>query len=55
LDFFFFTLDEMQRFLQTAGFEIEYAQDRPPYEDVEYPSQRGYILARRPIGRPSAG
>ncbi|MFC1484499.1 class I SAM-dependent DNA methyltransferase [Candidatus Neomarinimicrobiota bacterium] len=55
MDFFFFTLDEMQRFLQTAGFEIEYARDRPPYEDVEYPSQRGYILARKPVTQPEVG
>jgi SAM-dependent methyltransferase len=55
MDFFFFTLDDMQRFLQTAGFEIEYARDRPPYEDVEYPSQRGYILARKPAARSVTG
>lgn len=47
MDFFFFTLDEMEQYLHTAGFEIEYAQDRPPYEEVEYSSQRAYILARK--------
>jgi SAM-dependent methyltransferase len=55
MDFFFFTLDEIQRFLQTAGFEIEYARDRPPYQDVEYASQRGYVLARKPVPRPVTG
>lgn len=49
MDFYFFTLDEMQRYLRSAGFEIEYARDRPPYEEVEYPSQRAYILARKSV------
>ena len=53
MDFYFFTLDEMGQYLQTARFVIEFARNRPPYEEVEYPSQRAYILARKSITRTS--
>jgi SAM-dependent methyltransferase len=46
-DFVFFRLDEMERYLRAAGFEIEEAIEREPYPDVEHQSRRGYILARR--------
>jgi SAM-dependent methyltransferase len=49
MDFFFFSLDEMRGYLEQAGFEIEGAHLRPPYAEVEYPSQRGYILSRKPV------
>jgi SAM-dependent methyltransferase len=48
LDFFFFQPDEMVDYLEAAGFEIEEVIERPPYEDVEYPSRRAYIFARKP-------
>lgn len=38
----------MQGYLDSAGFEIEDTIERPPYEGVEYPSQRAYIFAREP-------
>lgn len=50
LDFFLFTSSEMQGYLESADFEIERVTERDPYPDVEYPSRRSYILARRPKG-----
>jgi SAM-dependent methyltransferase len=43
----FFGIDEMTNNLAAAGFAIEEAHERPPYE-FEYPSRRAYILARKP-------
>lgn len=48
LDFNFFTTDEMSGYLSDAGFEIEEVLEREPYENVEHPSRRGYIFARKP-------
>lgn len=45
LDFMFFTTDEMRGYLEAAGFTVEEAIERPPYEQ-EHPSTRAYILAR---------
>jgi ubiquinone/menaquinone biosynthesis C-methylase UbiE len=47
-DFVHFLAPEMQAYLQAAGFLIEDLIERPPYPDVEYPSHRAYILARKP-------
>jgi ubiquinone/menaquinone biosynthesis C-methylase UbiE len=47
LDFFFFRPDEMAGHLRAAGFEIEEIIEREPYPDVEHPSRRAYIFARR--------
>jgi hypothetical protein len=38
----------MEGYLNAAGFEIEETVVRAPYENVEYPSHRAYILARKP-------
>jgi SAM-dependent methyltransferase len=43
----FFELAEMEGYLADAGFQVLEALERPPYPDVEYQSQRGYVLARR--------
>lgn len=43
----FFGVEEMRRAVEAAGFTIEEALDREPYE-FEYPSRRGYVLARKP-------
>lgn len=43
----FFSLEEMRRRVEAVGFSIEESLDRDPYE-FEYPSRRGYILARKP-------
>ena len=47
-DFVYFQAPEMQAYLQAAGFQIEELIERPPYPDVEHPSHRAYILARKP-------
>ncbi|UCH11279.1 MAG: methyltransferase domain-containing protein [Fidelibacterota bacterium] len=48
LDFIFFQRPEMERYLESAGFEIVSVTERPPYKDVEYQSRRAYVLARKP-------
>jgi len=48
VDFIFFRPEEMTGYLQAAGFEIEAVIERPPYENVEHPSRRAYIFARKP-------
>jgi ubiquinone/menaquinone biosynthesis C-methylase UbiE len=48
LDFHFFETEEMKGYLQTAGFALEEVIERDPYVEVEYPSRRAYIFARRP-------
>ena len=48
-DFVYFQAPEMQAYLQAAGFLIEDLIERPPYPDVEHPSHRAYILARKPV------
>jgi SAM-dependent methyltransferase len=46
LDFVFFTPDEMQSYLEQAGFHVESLDERDPYPEVEAPTRRCYILAR---------
>ena len=48
MDFFLFRTDEIKKLLESAGFLIEEIAERDPYPDVEYPSHRTYILARKP-------
>lgn len=48
LDFNFFETSEMKENLKTAGFELEEVIERDPYPEVEYPSRRAYIFARKP-------
>lgn len=48
LDFVFFQRSEMEDYVKAAGFEIEDAIERPPYENVEAQTQRVYIFARKP-------
>jgi SAM-dependent methyltransferase len=50
VDFHFFRSEEMARFLREAGLEIEDIVEREPYPDVEHPTRRCYIFARRPEG-----
>jgi len=49
VDFFFFRSAEMEGYLRSAGFEIEEIIEREPYPEVEHPSRRSYIFARRPV------
>ncbi len=46
-DFVFFQPNEMQGYLQAAGFEIEEVIERAPYPEVEHQSRRAYIFARK--------
>jgi ubiquinone/menaquinone biosynthesis C-methylase UbiE len=47
VDFTFFETEEVKTYLQNAGFVIEEAIEREPYEQVEHPSRRAYIFARK--------
>jgi SAM-dependent methyltransferase len=47
IDFHFFSVDEVVTPLKAAGFVIEELHDRLPYPEVEHPSRRAYILARK--------
>ncbi len=49
LDFYFFRTEEAEGYLRRAGFEIDEVIEREPYApEVEYPSRRAYIFARKP-------
>jgi SAM-dependent methyltransferase len=52
VDFFFFRAAEVAGYLGEAGFEIEEILEREPYPDVEHPSRRSYVFARRPKAQP---
>lgn len=47
LDFVFHQPDAVIEALTRAGFVLEARLDRKPYADVEHPSERTYLLARR--------
>lgn len=47
LDFFFLDPSAIAGELRTAGFVVEQTLEREPYPDVEHPSRRAYIWARK--------
>jgi SAM-dependent methyltransferase len=47
LDFLVFQPQDMAGYIQQAGFTIEEIIEREPYPDVEHPSRRCYIFARK--------
>ncbi len=47
LDFWFFPRALVEAVLEEAGFQIEARLEREPVPEVEYPSSRAYLLARR--------
>lgn len=47
LDFVFFEPALIEAELESAGFKIEEVYSRPPYPNVEHPSQRAYITASK--------
>jgi ubiquinone/menaquinone biosynthesis C-methylase UbiE len=47
MDFLLFEPSEIRLDLEKAGFNIEEIVEREPYPDVEYPSRRAYIFARK--------
>jgi SAM-dependent methyltransferase len=51
LDFVLFGRDEMVGYLRQAGFEIREVIERDPYPEVEHPSRRAYIFARKPAAK----
>jgi SAM-dependent methyltransferase len=48
MDFLLLPPAEIKLDLEIAGFTIEEVVGRGPYPEVEYPSQRAYIFARKP-------
>ncbi len=48
IDFLFFEREEMKTWLSEAGFGLEESIERDPYPEVEYPSRRAYLFARKP-------
>ena len=48
MDFLLFQPSEIARLLEAANFVVEEITERDPYPEVEYPSHRAYILARKP-------
>jgi SAM-dependent methyltransferase len=52
-DFHFFRVPQMELSVAEAGFDTMETLERPPYPEIEYQSQRGYILAQRPSGEGS--
>jgi SAM-dependent methyltransferase len=48
MDFLLFPPSEIKLGLEAAGFTIEDVIEREPYPEVEYPSRRAYIFARKP-------
>jgi SAM-dependent methyltransferase/heme-degrading monooxygenase HmoA len=45
---YFFQPAQLTDMLRRAGFVIESSLSRPPYPDIEFPSERVYLLARSP-------
>jgi SAM-dependent methyltransferase len=50
IDFFFYDPAEIEGRLVQAGFVMDERHVREPYPDVEHPSRRAYLLARKPTG-----
>jgi len=48
MDFLLLQPSEISKLLESAGFIVEEVLERDPYPDVEYPSHRAYIFARKP-------
>jgi SAM-dependent methyltransferase len=47
LDFQFYRSEQLIGMLEAAGFTVEVTLERRPYVEVEHPSRRGYLLARK--------
>jgi SAM-dependent methyltransferase len=48
LEFIFFEREVVEAALEEAGLTIEARLERAPYTEVEHPSRRGYLLAKKP-------
>lgn len=53
LEFIHFRSPEIADYLRLAGFEVEATFERPSYPDVERPTERAYVVARKPKGSAS--
>jgi SAM-dependent methyltransferase len=49
LDFIFFEVEMVENWVRSSGFTDLKVTVREPYPNVEYPSQRCYILAQKPL------
>jgi len=49
VDFIFFQPEAVADALRAVGFALDDVVMRWPYPEVEHPSQRAYMLARRPV------
>ena len=49
LDFAFFQIEEMEKWLMEAGFELEETLVREPNPQVEVATKRAYVFARKPF------
>lgn len=47
ITFYYFDIDKVLEALKDQGFKIVEAVIRYPYEDVEYPSKRAYVIAQK--------
>ena len=47
MDFMFFMPTQVAAELEVAGFVVDEVVERDPYPEVEYPSRRAYLFARR--------
>lgn len=54
LDFAFFQPEEMEAWLQEAGYELQETLVREPNPEVEVATRRAYLFARRTLYLPSA-
>lgn len=50
VDFLFHPVDRVEDALRGAGLEVAEVIVREPYPEVEHPSRRAYLFARRPAG-----
>ena len=48
MDFLLFQPSDIKVDLEAVGFSMEEVVEREPYPEVEYPSRRAYIFARKP-------
>ncbi len=48
MDFYFFPVEKIEGIVKKAGFRLVETLERPPYKDVEYESNRAYVLAEKP-------
>ena len=47
VDTYFHTRDGVEKWLRDSGFSVDDISTRPPYPEIEYPSERIYALARK--------